>query len=507
MQRLNLSDQKPIPDWLDEVSDRFDIAIAQLAAMYDSLGVLNESSEEDYFSNAVFRVYVNKAEELNRVCAQLLAAKEHIQAIIRVNQDIYRHKKREFELSLQPLESNKQKLLEKLIEWKKQAPASHVASRRIPLIMDETLKSKTIPQLKALCALTEDIDLTKQAMNFEEEWCAYDARYNHFIAHGIEEVQVLSEKGLEALLNKADQLAREYMRVAQQLSAESHAVYDEIQTDNAIIRAEIQVAQSELRVALAAFRLEMAKHGDKYSLEICRDLVQKHAAMANLVEEGRCSLRILKEKTMVMKERYDTAYLKFGACPILKARKVLRQTDRFEQKLEHAEAVVEQSHKYIDVLKLQVLRGDLLNLLLRAIENNILFWHEQIDSFWGSSSKINGVSVPAGIALIYTELQKFDPEQHNATAVLEKIAQIASVRIRTGVGFFAKRTTTTQAFYKIIENNAHGLDALTEKKVQGVQVDLLAIRDSRKHSLQNIELKHDHDKKDLIIPAGFHAGL
>ena len=167
MQSSHLFDEKTTPAWLEDANDELNLAINKLDVVHAALQEVNNSKKKDYFSNEVFQVYINKKEEFNQISAELLIAKEHIQKIYKSNQQIYVRKISEYKDWLLRLEDDKQKLLEKLVAWRRQADKKHMASRRIPLILDEKLRSKEVSELRVLCGLTEDLTLSEQAFEFE----------------------------------------------------------------------------------------------------------------------------------------------------------------------------------------------------------------------------------------------------------------------------------------------------------------------------------------------------
>lgn len=495
MQSSQLFDEKSIPSWLEEVNDELDSAIKRLDAMHTALQLVTESREKNYFSNGVFQVYINKKEEFNQVSVELLSAKERLEKINRLNQQGYVERIAEYKDWLHRLENDKQNLLKKLIVWREQAHANHMASRRIPLMLDEKLKSKNASELRALCGLTEDLVLLEQAVELEKDWRQYNILHDNFIQHGTDKLQHINEANFNALLDRADTLCREYMHVAEWLTKESKAAYDAIELDNDIIKAEIKVVSAEINVVLAEFRLELAKAGEYFSLKVCRDLGKKYGKMKKIIEEARGVAHTLRDKGKPIQARYAETALRFGDYPCQRVSGVSKQTRKLEDQIDEVEMYAAPIEGKIKEFRGLAVRGDLLNLLSQAIEKNVLFWHQQLDNFWGSNAKINGVSVPVGIALIYAELKNFDSEKNSTESVLKKIARIADTRVSKGIGFFAKRNVnTTQEFYQIIKNSIETLGLLTEEKLQGIQKELCSLKDVKNNGLCGLEFEHDSNE-------------
>ena len=297
------------------------------------------------------------------------------------------------------------------------------------------------------------------------------------------------------MLDKAETLCRKYLSVSEWLTSESKAAYDAIKLDNDIIKAEILVIDARIEVALAAFRLELARADGHFNVKICHDLVNKYKEMSTVTEEARRVLHLLRDRGEAIQGKYAEAMLRFGDYPFQKAYKISKQTRKLEDHIDDAEMKIDRMDKKIKEFHRLALRGDLLNLLLNAIEKNILFWNQQVDNFWGSNAKINGVSVPTGIALMYSEIKAFDPERCSVEVILKKVARIASQRIEKGIGFFAKRTVnSTQTFYQLIKDNIEKLDCLTEEKLKDIQKDLFFIKDAKSKGLYGLKLECDSDQ-------------
>lgn len=111
---------------------------------------------------------------------------------------------------------------------------------------------------------------------------------------------------------------------------------------------------------------------------------------------------------------------------------------------------IENNINIIGEAKYDLALTEMLGLIRIAIEENVNFWHEQIDSFWGSSSKIGDVTVPNGISRMYEILNK---PLMSVQDKLRDIIGVASDKKSTHLGWFAKRSeNTTDRFYQIIKD-------------------------------------------------------
>lgn len=534
--------------WLKRENDDLNAALSQLSTSEASLSMLVDSDEDSYYTNAVLRKRIDKEDFGNKLLAQLITAKEHFKKIMVQNRLLAEQQQADnvaMEIELKRL---KEQLIQDLIAWRKKQPGYRLmmakeifenikvtaqgdndkimeamepfhdvislmvgddgsfssiapkhpeakqerdlASRRIPLAPEE-LRAKTTSQLKVLASLTNDKMLEDSANGLDRQQHLFEESREHFIKHGPKELQSIDKDFVQKLDTQTKNLAREYLIVAQQLSKESHETYDAIMRDNWEVRKEIKKNLNTLKVAENNFIVALKRHKKTPIEENAINLITRYAEFEAVTQRVEPKIGNLCEQSDKIVKRYQDAKDKFGVCPEERFRKAQRQTNKLNRVFTEAEDDLRYYYGEVKDLELKLIKKSIIQLIRGAVENNLDFWHKQVSKIFGSKAKINGVTVPQGIASIYSILGSYDPKRNNEDEVLEQIYNVINKRLEHGKGFFARRTLeTTNGFYKVMQDNINikKLHEISADALRNIRAEARKMRDSKGNRLVKLDV-------------------
>jgi hypothetical protein len=375
---------------------------------------------------------------------------------------------------------------------------------------------KTLAELKTLADLTEDSNLIQEAEKLINKVNEYNNKQKDLVSNGGAYFKRVDKNAHEKLISEANEIATEYFAVINELLQESRSVIDEIEFDQKMWLSDVMLAGDPVegfinkdRREFNRARREMSKafevwvNGQKKALKQAEVCYAKNGEIVN-VEVGKAHKEFEKkrhnvfekyqrliasytkgirfcneacEKKMEITKKYLQAGEKFGSfCVeegysfIFKSRDSLQH---LEEAIEIAEKVIDKNKKMISVQKSLVLQVELVDLIEKAISNNLRFWNRQI-SFFGSHHAINDTKVPHGIAQLYRDLKLKD--LYSSQEILKIMKTTVKNRKIVGTGFFARRAeTTTDKFYDLLLNL--NIDEVTEDALEKTRAQLAQIRD------------------------------
>jgi hypothetical protein len=181
-------------------------------------------------------------------------------------------------------------------------------------------------------------------------------------------------------------------------------------------------------------------------VETFKQLQQAYALANDFSNNFPANKKAILDRYAEAEKKYDVSYSKeryaFSNIAYDKMRSLTKA-------INEAKPLILDVH-YVENERLKLLFDKVVDLLKNAVSNTA-FWNRQVSCF-GSTSKINRISVPIGVSSIYHTIQSqnFDSDSRET---LTRIIKAAALRDSVGTGFFAKRNTnTTDWFYKIIRN-------------------------------------------------------
>ncbi len=376
---------------------------------------------------------------------------------------------------------------------------------------------KTLAELKALADLTEDNNLVIEAEKLINKVNEYNNNQKNLVGNGGAYFKRINQKTHEKLIAEANDIVAEYFAAVNELLQESRAVIDEVELDQKIWLSDVMLAGDPVdgfinkdRRDFDSARREMSKAFEMWVIEQKKALKQnevcyaKNGEIANTdvskarkdFEKKRNNVfekyqRLIAsytkgnefcdeaaERKMEIARKYVQAGEKFGAFRveegyyfIFKSRDSLQH---LEDAIEIAENVINKNKKMIATQKSLVLQVELVDLIEKAISNNLGFWNRQV-SFFGSRYTINDTKVPHGIAQLYKDLKLRD--LYSSQEILKIMKNTVKNRKIAGTGFFARRAeTTTDKFYDLLLNL--NIDEVTEDALKKTRTQLAQIRDS-----------------------------
>jgi hypothetical protein len=382
------------------------------------------------------------------------------------------------------------------------APEKPVPNEQIVPVR-EKLESRSMDELQEIVSKTKNQWLKVADVNLEKDVERYREEKRKSLASVTAQFP-LSDKSPEhdKLIQQSQDLVNEFEKTAAILKEESKLAYKKIESDKDAL--EILIAQEEK---------ELAKHYDSYvqssksnfSKDEMHERVRKYDRLLSYVNGANKLIADWKVKADAILNQYEDIERIFGldnkAKKSVSSHLMTLKVQSFTKVKELADKSINDSRPAIQVIEQKIENDnynqsllEILKVVRETLNNKISFWHEQIDSFWGSRYKIDKIAVPFGISQMHELLSKMDREGSSAEDKLIQLVGIAKNRTNAGLGFFAKRTqNTTDNFYKaiaglIIPNKRRKVGdyetILLETNVEKVKNIMTAITSYKKPSLK-----------------------
>lgn len=322
------------------------------------------------------------------------------------------------------------------------------------------LSKKSITELKALAALTEQQQLIQAASNCESELLEYE-KAQRLIQEGAPAgLKKLNDQEHAQLILEAGHLANEYQLAANKKLSESKAALDAIDKEAEQLLDQIKMvtdSESPLNIARREYfsaKRKMPKDVTKRVDPVILDeVIRKYDTLKDIFT-ATLQFNAYNKKTELTRKYKETGE-KFGVSQIDKITEFSKASKEafavFEEVTDLASGMVRDNQKTITDKKADLVLEKMLLLFKSAIENNVAFWNRQI-SWLGSGYEINKVKVPHGIAKLHPRV-KFMAMCPGPQEALKLLQDIVKKRIAAGHGFFARRTiSTTDKFYNILND-------------------------------------------------------
>lgn len=278
-----------------------------------------------------------------------------------------------------------------------------------------------------------------------------------------------------------------YQTAAEHLKIESSKHFTVLEEKHKNLQKEIKQKKALLEKKLGDYSSMAESFSEKTSDEQCHQYINRFNELKDCYHQ-MCSQPAMWDKSFDnIKKEFVTTAMEYG---LSKKDKSESETEDaigdFRSLLTKVKARIDQDQGIVGKVERDLTEREIFNLIHGAIINNLVFWSQQVDSFWGSRSTINGVQVPAGISKMYEILQR-DSKEFSVEQKLIHIHRIAKERQESGLGMFAKRQGTTRDFYNkilklfycgrryILQQNKADfikeLEQIKDKKGQGLSLD------------------------------------
>ena len=351
------------------------------------------------------------------------------------------------------------------------------------------LEKKTVYTLDEIAQITTSVELKNKIKKLAEELREIEQRQKEEI-NKIEsdlkkEKDRYSERAAK-LRESFKDIQQCYEKAAADLKKESSTYFAVLEERYKNLQKEIEQKEKSLQKKLNNYSEAAKFFSEKMPDQCCHEYINLFKELKTYCNEMIANpVKWDKTFTNIKKEFASTA-MEYGL--LKKDEKNEDKTEKdiqsFRGLLAVVKARVDQDQKVVDEREDALAQREILNLINDAIIKNLSFWSEQVDSFWGSCSTINGVQVPDGIKKMYEILQNSN-ENFPVEKKLINIYRIAEEKQKSGLGMFAKRQGTTGDFYNTISTLFccnHRKYRLNKKK-SDIILNLEKIKDKKNRQL------------------------
>jgi hypothetical protein len=549
---------KANPAWFKFAMDDLHVIRSRMSVVRDSLVKAKEWHAPDFYSNEKLLKLANKDQEYKVTLLNLDNEIEQHTKKLEHNNERYQKTLLEFSQVTAALELKRHALINQLIDWrnnndllfqkielefrsiKKQIGRDKKKSTDIAVInayfpflrqfgdkvklienasgyienfvplaprhvmqSDRELRVKNPLELNSFAISTQSTAIIQQAAQFVVESAADKKQYELFIAKTPSWLKCVNTKICGDLDVSAKALTKAYDRAADDLGQRSSAVYGHILCEQDGIADEIKRATQALEKASQAFDAVNVTNdfNSIQSLNVRRDIVTKFDEVEKSYIAAKNLIDKVPDFSYQLMMKYKDAGDEFGVYRAqsvanfkVKTNKSLRDLKIFTEK---SNVKITQASNKVEEIRLTVAKEDLLQLLQKAVEGNLDFWHDQV-SWMGSRSAVRKKTVPTGIAQMAEDLRLASAGKKSIDSVLQQLKNTATLRKQAGTGFFARRTlSTTDVFYDIL----HKLDLsyFTNHGYNQIKMALDNIKDASGNRLMCYEESLPTDKIALAM--------